>query len=248
MPRSPLVRLALLLALGLLLDPAGAEGQRPRRGRPPMQGGAGFFTVGAQWLDLDGLNQQLVAAGYPAFGEDVLALGGSGHGFHQRLLLGGSGQALLSPSETSLDGAFRSRLSGGYGHFDLGYAIVAAPRARLYPMLGIGGGATRLEITERSSPGFDEVLRSPRRGARLTRGSFILDTSLGLDVRVTARRRENGVGGFAIGVRGGYTFTPLQTEWHLDESSDVAGGPDAGLQGPYVRLMLGGWGERPARR
>lgn len=208
-------------------------------------GGMGFFSVGWQRLDLGDLNPRLEAAGYPAFAEDFLSLGGSGYFVRQRVIIGGEGNGLLRPSETTADGAFRTRLSGGYGMFNLGYALASSPRAALFPMVGIGGGGVVLEILDRATPNFDDVLLNPQRGARLTSGGLMLDASAGVTYRLTEpppRRPRRGSGGLALGLRAGYTFAPFTTEWRTDAGNDVAAGPDVSLQGAYVRVMLGGWG------
>ena len=49
-------------------------------------------------------------------------------------------------------------------------------------------------------------------------------------------------GGFLIGLQVGYTFAPGSTSWTLDDINNVAGGPSLQVEGPYVRLSLGGWG------
>ena len=58
-------------------------------------------------------------------------------------------------------------------------------------------------------------------------------------------RDEGRVGGMLLGVQVGYTFAPAQSSWTLDGLNDVAAGPDFRLQGPYVRVSVGGWGTEP---
>ena len=45
-------------------------------------------------------------------------------------------------------------------------------------------------------------------------------------------------GGFFMGVRGTYGWTPETDSWS-DESGEVLGGPEMDLSGPSVRLLLG---------
>lgn len=247
---------ALLGGLGV---PHSAGGQAVAAGVPPVgtgeyaphtNAGKGFFSLGWQRLDLGDLNPRLQAAGYPSFSEDFLALGGSGYTVRQRVIIGGEGHGLLGPAEITADGEFRTRISGGYGMFNLGYALVSGPRAALFPAVGVGAGGVVLEILDRAAPSFDDLLLNPGRGVRITTGGLLLDTSAGLTYRLTERttRRRGGTGGLAVGVRAGYTFAPFTTQWRTDLGNDVAGGPDVPIQGAYVRVMLGGWGERPLRR
>jgi hypothetical protein len=55
-------------------------------------------------------------------------------------------------------------------------------------------------------------------------------------------RRDDGVGGVLLGVSLGYTFAPGASKWTLDGINSVAGGPTFQIEGPYVRLSIGGWG------
>jgi hypothetical protein len=227
-------------AQGTALDPVLATQETAVTGAAGMA----FFAVGWQRLDLGDVNPHLQAAGYPAFSEDFVSLGGSTHALRRRVMIGGEGHALVGPSETSLDGQFRTRLAGGYGMFNLGYALVTGPRTALFPTVGFGAGGVVLDILDRGAPSFGEVLQNPRRSARLTSGGLLLDGSVGLSYRLTERPRRpgRGPGGLAVGLRAGYTFTPFTTEWRTDAGNDVAGGPEVSLQGVYLRAMVGGWG------
>lgn len=42
-----------------------------------------------------------------------------------------------------------------------------------------------------------------------------------------------------LGVRAGYMISALSSDWQLGNSS-LAGGPDASMQGPFLRLTIGG--------
>ena len=74
---------------------------------------------------------------------------------------------------------------------------------------------------------------------------FLLDLSVGADDRFTRRRNDEGdAGGFLVGLQAGYLLAPGSSSWTLDDINGVAGGPDLGIQGLYIRLSLGGWGGR----
>ena len=53
---------------------------------------------------------------------------------------------------------------------------------------------------------------------------------------------KNEIWGMAFGLRIGYTFSPIKGDWKL-EDNDVSGGPDIGVTGPYLKLMIGGGGK-----
>ena len=232
---------AALCAAGLSGSVFEASAQAPEAASP-QAAGRGYFLVGYHRLGLRGLNRDLRAAGLPAMDRHYLTLGGAGLGTRGRFLIGGEGHALLGGKETSQGGAFQLSTGGGYGLFRVGYLAIAGESFDLYPLLGIGGGGVGLKIVERDAPTFGEVLSDPERSSSLDTGMFLLDVSLSANYRIAVGERENGVGGFLLGVQAGYTFAPGQSSWKLDGLNSVAGGPTFQIEGPYVRLSIGGWG------
>lgn len=244
---------ALLLGL-LFLTTAPLTAQRVR------PEGRGAFQVGFQGTDLGDLNADLTGAGFPSFDDGLITLGGFGLGSAGRFLIGGEGHALLPTEETTADGTFRTRFGGGYGMFNLGYLAYSDDHVDIYPILGVGGGGTTLEIIERSSPTFDDVLDDPARGSRLTTGGFMMSVSVGADYRFGPAERErrrwrdrgrdrnddddedDDHGGLFVGLRAGWLWTPGDARWELDELNEVAGGPNVGPTGLFIRLSVGGWG------
>lgn len=239
--------LAALLALALLpgfVTPLAAQ----------QAGGRGAFQLGYQAPDIDPLNASLVSSGFPAFDDGFLTLGGFGFGRVGDFLIGGEGHGFLPREETTPDGEFRTRLSGGYGMFNLGYMALSNERVDVYPIFGVGGGTLQLDLIERSSPVFGEVLDDPGTSTRLTTEDFLLSAAVGVDYRFGAyphesrRRRDRdddedeGRGGLFLGLRAGWVWAPGDTQWQLDELNEVAGGPTAGPTGFYVRVSVGGWG------
>lgn len=244
-PATGTAAAAAVLALALVsatTPPAAAqEDPRPR----------GFFQAGYQSPDLNGLNTALGAAGLPGFGQDFLTLGGGGFFTAGRFLIGGEGHGLLTGEESTPDGEFRTRLTGGYGMFNLGYQAWSDGALDIYPVLGIGGGGMQLEIIERSSPTFGGVLADPGTSTRLSSRALLLSASLGADWRFGADRParqpdddqedDDGRGGWLVGVRAGWVWAPGDVTWELDRLNDVAGGPDAAPTGFHIRISVGGW-------
>lgn len=249
-PRSAVAGLAALLLIALVAPSAAQESPRPR----------GFFQAGYQAVDLDGLNTALTADGLPEFGSDFLTLGGGGFFTAGRFLIGGEGHGLLTGEESTGNGEFRTRLTGGYGMFNLGYAAWSDGALDIYPVLGVGGGGMQLDIIERSSPLFEDVLADPGTSTRLSSNAFLLSASVGVDYRFGAdrpvRRRDrdrprgrdrddddddDGRGGWLLGVRAGWIWAPGDVRWELDDLNDVAGGPGTVPTGFHIRVSVGGW-------
>jgi hypothetical protein len=236
------VRIGIAILGAMVWTPLGAAAQA----EPDEEGnaGRGFFQVGYMRLSTDDLGAELGAAGLPAMDEDFLTLGGAGYGTRGRFLIGGEGHALLGRKETTPGGARQLTVSGGYGLFRLGYLAVTRDAFDVYPLFGIGGGGMSLKIAERGAPTFDQVIADPETSSTLATAVFVLDVAAAANFRITMSENEDGVGGFLLGVQAGYSFAPAQSGWTLDGTNDVAGGPDLKIQGPYVRLSIGGWGRQ----
>ena len=207
-------------------------------------GGKGYFAIGWSALDLEPLNDALVAAGYPRFSEDFLSLGGGGYGVIGRFVIGGQGHGYLGEGRDATLGTqnYRSDLIAGMGFVDLGWVLWSGERTTLTPIVGLGGGGLSVEIEELAAPTFDEVLAQPGHRSDLSTGGFLVDLGVDFDV-LLGRDFEEHRGGFLLGVRAGWILSPIHGGWQL-EDRDIAGGPDFGITGPYVRFLLGGGGGR----
>lgn len=232
----------VVILIGLLLAgtavPGGAQSEGKKEGDASVvETGAGFFAVGGHEAALDNVNTRLRAAGYPAVSTTLVAVGGGGYGVvADRFLVGGEGYGLVGPSRTA--GGRTITAGGGYGVFTFGYQFRPTPRWRLHPLLGVGGGGVQLKIGSAGAADFDDVLRDPDRSATVTRGSLLVSLGAGAEYRFLGAPNN---GGLQVGLRAGYVWAPSGAEWELDGES-LAGGPDATLSGPYVRIHVGGWG------
>ncbi|MDI6807605.1 MAG: hypothetical protein QME66_01315 [Candidatus Eisenbacteria bacterium] len=225
--------LAVVALIGLLV-PAVSQSREVREA-----GGRGFFMVGGANLDINNLNARLKANGYPEFSKNLVSFGGSGYGIVNRVIIGGEGHTFFGRKTTIGDS--QSSISAAYGCFNLGYLLYSKKGVNIYPIMGIGGGEMSFKIVERSSPTFDGLLVNPKRNAGLSTDVFLLSVGLGVDKLVNLGGDEKGEGGLAIGLQVGFTFAPNIGEWSLEERN-IAGGPEIGITGPYVRLMFGGGG------
>jgi hypothetical protein len=211
---------------------------------PGAEGGAGYFMLGANSTDIAGLNAALMASGYSAHPRRFFSLGGGGHVVIGRLVLGGEGQTLVG--RNAGNPTHQTTLRGGFGFFNLGYVIFSGEEFRVYPVAGIGAGGIDLEIAERGTASFGEILENPGRSSKLSSSGFLLNVAVGAEkiVRLGGGRR----GGLILGIRAGYVVAPVKGGWELDKS-EIAGGPGISLQGPYIRVLIGAgsWGRRVSR-
>jgi len=207
--------------------------------------GMGWGILGFQTFDTEALNSTLENNTYSAFSDKFFTVGGGGQGIIKRVILGGEGYALLG--ETSTQGNRETSIAGGAGFFNLGYVALSTKTLRMYPLLGIGGGAIGLRIFEKSEGlSFEDVLKDPKRSVELTTGGLLLNLSLGADYLIIMEENEEGAGGLIFGLRIGYTVAPIKGDWMMDDLT-VSDGPELGMTGPFIRLMIGGGGHGPRR-
>jgi len=227
---------AFMLAFGLLLSIAcyGQEGGKAKN----VSGGIGYSVLGTSFLNLNSLNSMLQSNGYPVLSENFFTAGGGGHAIVNRIIIGGEGYSLMG--EDVLNGSLRQSVYASTGFFDIGYIALSYKGLNVFPMLGIGGGEMIFKIREDiSSISFGDILNDPRRAVELKSECFLLDFGGGINYILGFGKNESARAGFLLGIRGGYTLTPFRGKWLIDDI-EVSGAPKAGINGPYIRIMIGG--------
>jgi len=131
--------------------------------------GMGYFMGGVGMLSESGNNSA------------VYSLGGGGHSLRNRLIIGGEGHS-----------SFGSDNAGGYGFFDLGYALLVTESIVIYPLVGIGGGT----MTRVAEPSVSKCA--------------LLNPAIGFDY-LLYRKDKSGI---LLGLRLGYTFTLYSNTWN----------------------------------
>lgn len=230
--------LCVVLTTSMTLISGVSHGQS-LKGGVRQSGGGGYFMVGSSVIDIKELNSRLEAKQYSKLSDKFVSFGGGGHAIMGRLIIGGEGHGLIGKGTAT--GDYKVSFNAGCGFFDLGYIVYSRRGLSLYPFLGIGGGGMSLKIVDRQTPTFDEALENPRRGTELASGSMLLNLSIGADYLFNLGGEQDAEGGLLLGIRAGYTFAPIKGEWKTDEST-VSGGPEVGVEGPYLRLAIGGGG------
>ena len=197
----------------------------------------GYLMLGGSRLDIDVLNDRLTSKGYSSFTDGFLSIGG---GFlskkNSRWLFGAEGHYLIAEEKNNTipNGSFKTMLSAAYGFLDVGYALVSSGGLNIFPLIGIGGGGTWLQIGKKD---FDDILEGPQRNASVSSGTFLLNFALGSDYLIKSKDEKKGEG-LVLGFRMGYTYTPWECGWWSDTIS-IDGGPKMGVTGPYIRFMIG---------
>lgn len=202
-----------------------------------------FFVAGIDFLNTDNLNDRLDKAGFNKTKNPYLTLGGQVNLRFGRMIVGGEVHWLKNFSGEADSGDIRFSRKEWYGLLNLGIDAVAYKGLSIYPMVGIGMGESRLKIAEEPGATFNEILDDPGREVTLTQRGLLLDASLGIDYRFTVRERERFTSYFTVGLRGGYLFAPYSGQWEMS-AGEVSRGPEFGISGPYVQLMIGFSGKK----
>lgn len=195
-----------------------------------------YATVGGASTEIGGLNRNLLAFGFPTFTAEVPSLGIGGYGLvGDHWMLGGEGNAYFWGQGQR--GRQDITIRGGYVLATVGYAFYPfssrLPTFRVYPRLGLGAGTLRLRIAGTADT-FANALQTPEQGVTLTRHSFLTSAAAGAEIQLL---RETTVR-FRLGVEVGYLGAPASTDWKISDTP-IFGGPDASLQGPFIRLLIG---------
>ena len=203
-------------------------------------GGMGFFHFGYNQVDLNSLNSLLSNNGYTKFPTNYLSFGGGGWAVIRNFVIGGQGHGLSGGTVTGA--AYSSEIEMGYGFFDLGYMVVSGKNLKVYPVLGLGGGGVTVRINEiGTTPTFDDVLKDPKRSVELSSNGFLTKLEVNFDYILNNTGSNEGNGGFILGLTIGYTYSPSNNGWEMNER-DISGGPVTGVNGFYARLKIGGGG------
>lgn len=204
-----------------------------------ISGGVGYFMPGVSFLNINKLNTTLQNKGYPKFPSSFSSFGGAGQAYISNFIIGGEGHGLIGKEQTN--DKITMNLSAGYGLFNVGYVLYSTGGLLIYPLFGLGGSGLSLSLTDRYIPKFDDVLDSLKGHVELSTGSFILHFAIGTEYLITFDKGEKSRGGIVIGVRAGILFTPVAGDWKMDDYK-VIGGPETGVTGFYIRLLIGGGG------
>lgn len=235
----------LLLALALTLAAATGFSQPddqyepipPSKPSTGKLGGAGGYTPGWLFLDLDGLNAVMSASGFAPFDDGRLMMhGGQGYAYLllvQNLRIGGLGMS-GSRSTSRIELATNTRrdleLSVGYGGVSLEFAIPVVPRVDVTVGTVIGGGGMTLTLrrdrgTARDWGGIWGEAGGSGAAEEFTRkleGSFfVLQPSVTVEVAILRWLGVRAGAGY-LGMTGG--------SWTLDDRYDLSGVPD-GIHG-----------------
>lgn len=197
--------------------------------------GAGFLSVGTSRISTAELDDWLGQRDYPTFGRTARSIGLGGYRIvSSSVLLGFEAQGFIIGEGTHADREVG--LGAGYATLGIGYVVNVSPRARVYPRFGFGAGGIALWTEQENRLDFEDVLEErtalPDRDTNLSRDGMVLDFGAGAEF---VPRRSRGL---LIGLRAGYLTGPFTSTWETYGHA-VSGGPEASINGPYLRALIG---------
>ncbi|NLG15835.1 MAG: hypothetical protein GX556_00735 [Fibrobacter sp.] len=191
-----------------------------------------YLMGGVSWIDVDDLNSRLDGLGLTEFSSHNLTVGYGWDMIYDRILTGGQVEALLWRSNT--DEGTKSTLWSGELVINAGFQVLSSDKMFLYPIVGLGLGMTSLWVGAQQVP-FGTALTTPAND-NLYQFTMVINLGAGFDYMLPTWKGHKSC---IVGVRAGYMFDPIRnTDWRR-EGTEVTGGPDVNLQGPYIQAILG---------
>jgi hypothetical protein len=194
----------------------------------------GYTSAGIAWLDLRGINNSLAALKLSPFLENAWTLSLGHHTERGRWI--SEGGATLRIWGDHRDLGYRSSLY--IGDFSCRSGINVLPTylpINLYPYWGLGIGLNTLNIRS-DQKALSELLVSSQPHAFLWQVTGLLDLGLGSEFKYSDKN-----GGCAIGLRMGYLVDLYKNKKWISDGVRVTGLSSISQNGPYIRLVLGGW-------
>jgi hypothetical protein len=225
--------------------------KRDKRMKPSF-GGLGYAWGGLTMGKYGGMDDTLEAptALGPGYGTSTGALmygGGGGALIYGLLWIGGGGFGLSIP--TSETAAGRSKLGGGGGGFDVGFAVVNRSNWLVIPRIGLGGMGLSMRVENFTSKDIkigNEIVPASS-SQRLETGFATGDIGISIMRLFMFGKHDGdgddppGAGGFMTGLQLGYMGALGRTPWSSDRLRE-SGLPSGDLGVFYARIVLGGGG------
>lgn len=226
-PMSITLRLALTLTF---LLPVAMVAQTPRDSiKPRFSVGSTQTIIGYTQFSLPDLDARVAAAGLPRIASSAITVGIGADVRRGRALAGAAFQSMITRDHRN--DSYRTRLSGSYSLFDLGYAVVRARSTFIYPIVGVGATHMSINVKSRGDFSFDDGLDNPSREIHMTGVA-----PLGHYGMLVEQRFARGASEMAMTLRIGAIRTLGSPSW-MAEDSRIDGGPKT-IRGTYARLAF----------
>lgn len=199
----------------------------------------GYLSVGTTWFANDDLNAKLKSSAYSSFKSNALTFSISDHKEYKRLIF--ESPLSLHFWKDNVDSGIRTSLFSSDLLWNTGFNVLPSNLpAILFPELGLGLGFNLMRIRSDSKT-LATILTTTEPNSLLWQGSFLFNVGIGSDLIVAAADRNAGL---TIGIRAGYTLDIYTAKHWYSDGVTISDVPSLPHNGPYVRVILGGWGEK----
>jgi hypothetical protein len=191
------------------------------------------LSAGVVSLDLDGVRSLLNAQGFGSMRTHVASVGP-----HVTFGLGPARLGLLAhafvPTKEQQNNS-QLVTSGGFGMAELGVPLLRSPLLSVTPMVGIGAGLVRLEMTSRDRLSLDSLIRDPRQDVKVSGRTVVGQAGLAIEGMLPFSRRDRQV---TFSIDAGITSPISRTHWRRAYDA-VNDDRRAGAHGGYLRVGVG---------
>jgi len=228
--------LAATLCLATALASASASaGYDPReKARTNVDVGSGIA-----WLLHDEINDGLETAGFSELENPYLPFSISVLLHHGRLAFGLGVLALSQLGQEAERDRMRGEVTGTSMALRLGYELIALESFSVTPLIGVGFSIAEVAFYSKDERDFGEIIEQQNGGVYFQSTGLLLEAALRLEYRIAIKERPGSRFDFAIGLAGGFQYTPAVFSWTHSVHGDVTGAPDFGVTGPYVVANIG---------
>jgi hypothetical protein len=192
-------------------------------------GGAGYFGFRMMKYNFANLNTAFSTNNLPVISENILSFGGGGHGYIDRVIVGGEGFSYVLSDKNN--GTYTTQARGEIGFANIGYLLINNNKFMLAPIFGVGASTLTIDINDNTVESFNQLLSNPKKGTRLRNDQFLLDLGVKADLFLTKRKF------FAAGVKVGYMYAPVESSW-TDVNKVAIDGPTLNADAAYLQLHL----------
>jgi hypothetical protein len=228
--------LAATLCLAIILACTSASaGHDPReKVRTNIDIGSGIA-----WLVHDAVNDELDQAGFTEVENPYLPFSMSVLLHHGRFAFGFGALVLFQLGQEAERDRMAGQVTGTSVALRLGYEAVALESFSVIPLVGVGFSIAEVAFYSRDERDFGEVIEQQDGGAYFQAAGLLLEAALRLEYRLAIKERPGSRLDLAIGLVGGFQYTPAVFGWTHSVHGEVAGAPDFGVTGPYVLATIG---------
>ncbi len=196
-----------------------------------------YVSPGYSWADLGKVNAFLNSEGLAGFSDQAWTIALGGYRDYHRFIMESALSARIWGS--NLTGSLRVSLFAGDLTWNTGFNVLPPEwSTSVYPYLGLGVGLNDLYFRA-NSRSLGSLLSSVDSNFSAWELTPLLNLGIGSNFLLP---NKDGTKGLAIGLRVGYLVDLYTSKRWYSDGIYVNNLPSILQSGPYIRLIIGGWG------